>query len=77
MDSDSVEAEMEATGRIRLMIEEKLSQGPPILNLCRHGDNSCWHELGDCIAGSDFLAAKVINIAWPARIGSWTSCHYF
>lgn len=50
---------MEASGRIRLTIEAKLSPGPPMLSLRRHGDNSRWHELGVCVASGNFLAAKV------------------
>lgn len=58
-DSDSLEAAMEAGGRIRLTLEAKLSPGPPILNLRRHGANSRWHELGANVASGNFLAAKV------------------
>lgn len=57
-DCDSLEAAKDAAGRIHFTIQAKLSPGPPILNLRRHGDNSRWHELGVGVAGGNFLAAK-------------------
>ncbi|KAL6656871.1 hypothetical protein ACP70R_004651 [Stipagrostis hirtigluma subsp. patula] len=57
-DSDSLDAAMEAAGRIRLTIEAKLSPGPPMLNLRRHGDTGRWHGLVDNVASGNFLGAK-------------------
>lgn len=57
-DPDSLEAAMDTSGRIRLIIEAKLSPGPSLTGVRRHGENSRWHDSVG-VAGGNFLAAKV------------------
>ncbi|WMV17005.1 hypothetical protein MTR67_010390 [Solanum verrucosum] len=56
-DTDSLEAAMDTSGRIRLMIEAKLSPGPSLTGVRRHGDNSRWHDSVG-VASGNFLSAK-------------------
>ncbi|KAK6125353.1 hypothetical protein DH2020_040906 [Rehmannia glutinosa] len=56
-DSDSLSAAMDASGRIGVMIEAKLSPGPSLSGIRRHGDNDRWYD-GVSVATGNFLAAK-------------------
>ncbi|CAI9763374.1 unnamed protein product [Fraxinus pennsylvanica] len=56
-DFDSLKAAMDAAGRISIMIESKLSPGPSLSGVRRHGDNSRLYD-GVSVASGNFLAAK-------------------
>lgn len=58
-DADSLLAANDAAGRICTMIESKLSPGPSLTGIRRHGDNSRLHGSVSVVSGN-FLAAKVL-----------------
>ncbi|XP_051114744.1 probable amino-acid acetyltransferase NAGS1, chloroplastic [Andrographis paniculata] len=72
-DADSLRAAMDAAGRIRLILEAKLSPGPSLSGIRRHGDNSrCNSRVS--VSSGNFLAAKRrgvvdgIDYGWTGEI---------
>lgn len=67
-DSDSLAAALDAAGRIRIMVEAKLSPGPSLSGIYRHGDNDRWYA-GVSVASGNFLAAKVRILSHQTLLG--------
>ncbi|VFQ64139.1 unnamed protein product [Cuscuta campestris] len=68
-DPDSLEAAVDAAGRIRMLLETKLSPGPSLTGIRRHGDNSRWHD-SVSVASGNFLAAKRRGVVEGIDYGS-------
>ncbi|MFS7917002.1 putative amino-acid N-acetyltransferase [Helianthus anomalus] len=65
-DPDSLKATMDLAGRIRLTIEEKLSPGPSLCGIRRHGEKRRLHSnVG--VASGNFLVAKESGVVEGIR----------
>ncbi|KAK1367418.1 kinesin-like protein KIN-7K, chloroplastic [Heracleum sosnowskyi] len=56
-DPKSLESAMDAAGRIRIRLEAKLSAGPSLCSIRRHGENRRWHDDVSVVSGN-FLVTK-------------------
>ncbi|XP_020548053.1 probable amino-acid acetyltransferase NAGS1, chloroplastic [Sesamum indicum] len=68
-DSESLTAAMHATGKIRIMIESKLSPRPSLSGIRRHGDTLRWYDAVS-VASGNFLAAKRRGVVEGIDYGS-------
>ncbi|KAL0424116.1 UNVERIFIED_CONTAM: putative amino-acid acetyltransferase NAGS1, chloroplastic [Sesamum radiatum] len=68
-DSESLNAAMNAAGKIRIMIEAKLSPQPALSGTRRHGDTLRWYDAVR-VASGNFLAAKRRGVVEGIDYGS-------